>query len=128
MKSGVLGTGTLTIKERLLAAYAAYNRQDSDSLLALVSEDVDWPDGSARLHGKAELRAYWTRQWEVTRTHDEPGEITDLAPDRSVVRIRQVVRALDGTKISEGSFDHVHRFKGGLIAHMDIQKVEAAPR
>ena len=128
MKTGVLGTGTLTNKERLLAAYAAYNRQDGDALLALVSEDVDWPDGSARLHGKAELRAYWTRQWEATRTHDEPVEITDLAPDRSVVRIRQVVRALDGTKISEGSFDHVHRFKGGLIAHMDIQKVEAAPR
>jgi ketosteroid isomerase-like protein len=127
MKSGVLGTGTLTTKERLLAAYAAYNRQDSDALLALVSEDVDWPDGSARLHGKAELRAYWTRQWEVTRTHDEPVEITDLAPDRSVVRIHQVVRTLDGTKISEGSFVHVHRLKGGLIARMDIQNVEASP-
>ena len=66
MKTGVLCTGTLTNKARLLAAYAACNRQ--------------------------------------------------------------VVRALDGTKISEGSFDHVHRFKGGLIAHMDIQKVEAVPR
>jgi len=62
-ETGVLGTGTPTNKERLLAAYAAYNRQDGAALLALVSEDVDWPDGSARLHGKAELRAYWTRQW-----------------------------------------------------------------
>ena len=128
MKTGVIGTGTLMNKERLLAAYAAYNRQDGDALLALVSEDVDWPDGSAWLHGKAELRAYWTRQWAVTRTHDEPVEITELAPDRSLVRVRQVVRALDGTKISEGSFDHVHRFKGGLIARMDIQQVEAASR
>ena len=74
----------LTNKERLLAAYAAYNRQDGAALLALVSEDVDWPDGSARLHGKAELRAYWTRQWAMTRTHDEPVEITDLSPDRRV--------------------------------------------
>jgi hypothetical protein len=55
----------------------------------------------------------------VTRTHDEPVEITDLAPDKSVVRIRQ---------ISEGSLDHVHRFNGGLIARMDIQNVEASPR
>src|SRR5271165_4224262 len=92
MKTGVLGTGTPTNKERLLAAYEAYNRQDSDTLRALVSEDVDWPDGSARLHGKAELRAYWTRQWAMTRTH-EPVEITDLSPDRSVVRVRQVVCA-----------------------------------
>jgi ketosteroid isomerase-like protein len=128
MKTGVLSTGTPTNKERLLAAYAAYNRQDSEALLALVSEDVHWPDSSAKLHGKAELRAYWTRQWAMTRTHDEPVEITDLSPDRSVVRIRQVVRALDGTKISEGSFDHLYRFQGGLIERMDIQNLEALPR
>ena len=128
MKTGVLGTGTPTNRERLLAAYAAYNRQDGAALLALVSEDLDWTDGSARLRGKAELRAYWTRQWAVTRTHDEPGEITDLSLDRSGVRIRQVVRALDGTKISEGSFDHLYRFQGGLIERMDIQNLEALPR
>jgi SnoaL-like domain len=127
MKTGVLGTGTLTNKARLLAAYAAHNRQDSDALLALVSEDVNWPDGSARLHGEAELRAYWTRQWAVTRTHDEPVEIKDLAPDRSIVHIRQVVRALDGTKISEGSFDHVHRFKGGLIATWTFKRSRLHP-
>jgi len=63
MKTGIPGTDAPTNKERLLPAYAAYNRQDREALLALVSEDVDWPDGSARLHGKAELRAYWTRQW-----------------------------------------------------------------
>ena len=128
MKTGIPGTDTPTNKERLLTAYAAYNRQDSEALLALVSEDVDWPDGSARLHGKAELRAYWTRQWAVTRTHDEPVKITDLAPDQSVVRISQVVRALDGTKISEGTLDHVHRFRNGLIAHMDIENVDASAR
>jgi hypothetical protein len=127
MKTGVLGTGTPTNKERLLAAYAPYNRQDSQALLDLVSEDVDWPDSSAR-HGKAGLRAYWTRQRAVTRTHDESGEITDLSLDRSGVRIHQVVRALDGTTISEGSFEHLYRFRGGLIVRMDIQNVEAFPR
>jgi len=39
-----------------------------------------------------------------------------------------VGRALDGTKISEGSFERVHRFQGGLIARMDIQKVDASTR
>jgi hypothetical protein len=128
MKTGVLGTATPTEKERLLAVHAAYNRQDGAALLALLSEDVGWPDGNARLHGKAELRAYWTRQWAMTRTQDERVEITDLSPDRSVVRIRQVVRALDATKISEGSFDHLYRFQGGLIERMDIQNLEALPR
>ncbi len=78
---------TTTNQELLRGAYAAYNRQDSDALLALVREDVEWPDGSARLQGKAALWTYWTRQWTMTRTHDEPVEITDLAPDQSVVRI-----------------------------------------
>ena len=35
MKTGVLSTGTPTNKERLLAAYAAYNRQDSEALAAI---------------------------------------------------------------------------------------------
>ena len=112
----------------LSAAYAAYNRRDGEALLALVSEDVDWPDGSSRLHGRAALRAYWTRQWAVTRTHDEPVEITDFSPAKSVVRIRQVVRALGGTKISEGSFDHVYQIKSGLIVRMDILSVSASDR
>jgi ketosteroid isomerase-like protein len=127
MKTGI-PANTPTNEERLLTAYAAYNRRDSEALLALVSEDVDWPNGRARLHGKAALREYWTRQWEVTRTHDEPVKITDLAPDRSVVRISQVVRALDGTKISEGTFDHVHRFRNGQIAHLEIQNVDTSSR
>jgi ketosteroid isomerase-like protein len=81
MKTEVFDTGALTNREMLLAAYAAYNRRDSDALIALVSEDVNWPDGSAGLHGKAEVRAYWTRQWAVTGTHDEPVRITDLLLD-----------------------------------------------
>jgi len=48
----------LTNKEILLKAYAAYNHQDSEALLALVSENVDWPNGSARLRGKDALRSY----------------------------------------------------------------------
>jgi hypothetical protein len=37
-----------------------------------------------------------------------------------------VVRALNGTTISEGSFEHLYRFRGGLIVRMDIQNVELA--
>ena len=47
IKTGIPGTDTPTNKERLLTAYAAYNRQNSEALLAPVSEDVDWPDGRA---------------------------------------------------------------------------------
>lgn len=51
-------------RELLLQAYAAYNSQDVAALVALISNDVDWPDDDAgRLHCKDEVRAYWTEQW-----------------------------------------------------------------
>lgn len=62
---------------------------------------------------KDAVRAYWTRQWPKIHTHDEPCEITDHSEDSSVVRISQVVRALNGSILSKGLFDHVYRFEVG---------------
>lgn len=117
---------TLTNEALLREAYAAYNRRDADALLALVSEDVNWPNGSARLNGKDELRSYWVRQWTETRTHDEPVTITSRTPHASVVRVTQVVRGLDGTTISQGLFDHTYRIENVLIKRLDIERVAPA--
>ena len=108
-------------RDLLLRAFAAYNAQDVEGLLALVSDDVDWPDGGdGRLHGRAEVHAYWTEQWTRTRTHDEPLGFDDVDDGRSAVRIRQVVRALDGSLVSTGDFLHLLRVDGGLIRRLDI--------
>ncbi|HEY3071905.1 MAG TPA: alpha/beta fold hydrolase, partial [Candidatus Limnocylindrales bacterium] len=65
--------------------------------MALISDDVDWPDGDAgRLHGKDEVRAYWTEQWARTRTHDAPVGFSERSDGRTAVHISQVVRSLDG--------------------------------
>jgi hypothetical protein len=56
-------------RDLLLQAYAAYNAQDVE---ARISDDVDWPDGAGRLHGKEQVRTYWSEQWTRTRTRDEP--------------------------------------------------------
>ena len=114
---------TLTHEALLREAYAAYNRCDHDALLALVSNDVDWPNSRERLHGKDQLLAYWVEHWKKVRTHDEPVKITRLAPDRSAVRISQVVRKLDGTFVSQGLFDHTYRIEHSLIARLDIDSV-----
>jgi ketosteroid isomerase-like protein len=90
-------------RELLLQAYAAYNHQDVDALLALVSDDVDWPDDGGRLHGKAALRTYWTEQWTRTHTHDEP------------------VRSLDGSIVSQSDGLHLHRIEGMRISRLDIE-------
>ncbi len=47
-----------------------------------------------------------------------PVQITELAPNKRVVRIRQVVRALDGLPISKGWFEHTHQIEDGVIVRM----------
>jgi hypothetical protein len=106
-------------RDLLLQAYAAYNAQDVEALLARISDDVDWPDCAGRLHGKEQVRAYWTEQWTRTRTHDEPLSFSELDDGRAAVYIRQVVRSLDGSPISRGHFLHTHRIED-LISRMDI--------
>jgi hypothetical protein len=85
-----------------------------------ISDDVDWPDGAGRLHGKEQVRAYWTEQWTRTRTHDEPLSFSELDDGQAAVYIRQVVRSLDGSPISRDHFLHMHRIEGDLISRMDI--------
>jgi ketosteroid isomerase-like protein len=42
--------------------YAAFNSRDVERLLTLVTDDVDWPDGPARMYDKDAARDYWVRQ------------------------------------------------------------------
>jgi hypothetical protein len=75
-------------------------------------------------HSRCEQTSDGVTMVEFFVTPDSyPREFTRVGARRAVG-----VRALDGTKISEGSFEHVHRFQGGLIARMDIQKVDASTR
>lgn len=83
----------------LLRAYPAYNAQDLERLLTLVSDDVDWPDVAAgRLDGRQALSAYWTEQWKRVRAHDHSLAFEDQNDGRVAVYVRQVVRALDGSR------------------------------
>ncbi len=110
-------------RDLLRRAYAAYNAQDADALAAMVSDDVDWPDGAdGRLHGRAEVHAYWTEQWTRTRTHDEPLRFEDVDDGRTAVRLHQVVRALDGSVLSTGNFVYLFRIEDGLIRRLDIER------
>ncbi len=73
---------TKTIIEQ---AYAAFNKRDIDGALALMTQDVSWPKASegGKVIGKAEIRAYWTRQWREFDPHVEPLAITEEAGARS---------------------------------------------
>lgn len=109
-------------------AYAAFNRRDIDGALALMTPDVSWPKASegGRIAGKEEIRAYWTRQWAEFDPHVEPLEMTEDDGGRTRVRVRQLVRSLQGDVLSDSEVLHVFTVNGGLIAAMDLGD-EAGP-
>ncbi len=111
----------------LAGAYAAYNSRDVERLLSAVTEDVDWPDGAARLHGKDALRRFWLEQWTRLRTRDEPVAFETVGRDVVRVRVDQVVRDLHGRTVSEGAFRHTFRLRDGRITRLDIDPVVPPP-
>lgn len=117
--------GARTIIEQ---AYAAFNRRDIDGALALMTPDVSWPKASegGRIAGKEEIRAYWTRQWAEFDPHVEPLEMIEDDEGRTRVRVRQLVRSLQGDVLSDSEVLHVFTVNDGLIAAMDLGD-EAGP-
>ena len=108
----------------LLTAYRAFNDRDIDRALAVMTDDIDWPNGweGGRVSGKDAVHAYWTRQWAEIDPHVEPARFTALNHGRIRATVRQTVRALNGAGLAEGVVLHTYVFRGGLIARMDISE------
>ena len=102
-------------------AYSAFNKRDIDGALALMRQDVSWPKASegGRAVGKDEIRAYWTRQWAEFDPHVEPIAMTQDDEGKIHVRVRQLVKSLQGSVLSDSEGLHVFTLKGGLISAMD---------
>jgi len=109
-------------------AYSAFNSRDIDGVLVLMSESVDWPMASegARVVGKEEIRAYWTRQWAEFDPHVEPIAVTDCEPGRTEVKVHQLVKNLNGDILSDQTVLHVFTIANGLIERMDIGESKPA--
>jgi ketosteroid isomerase-like protein len=72
--------------------YEAFNRRDLDGVLAMLSDEVDWPNAwkGGRLVGREAVRDYWTAQWAEIDPHVEPLSVTERADGRLAVAVRQV--------------------------------------
>ena len=55
-------------EELLAATYKAFNAREIDTVLAMLHPEVDWPNGmeGGRVHGRENVREYWTRQWAMS--------------------------------------------------------------
>ena len=108
-------------EELLRRAYSAFNARDVEGALALMHEDVDWPNGwqGGRLHGREAVRDYWTRQWREIDSTVQPVDHT-VSGDRVAVTVHQVVKDLEGNVQSDGTVSHVYTLRDGLVTRMDI--------
>jgi ketosteroid isomerase-like protein len=107
----------------LRAVYAAFNRRDIETVLAEMHLDVDWPNGmeGGRVVGKAAVRDYWKRQFEVLNPRVEPQSITTEADGRIAVDVHQVVHDMSGKLLVDQMIQHVYEIRDGLIRSMEIR-------
>jgi hypothetical protein len=111
-------------EELLTRTYTAFNARDIDAVLAVMDEDVDWPNGmeGGRVRGHAAVRGYWTRQWSIIDPHVDPAGFRTAPDSRIAVDVHQVVRDLEGNVIRDAMVVHVYTIKKGLITSMEIEE------
>src|SRR5438445_3848537 len=110
--------------ELLAELYRAFNSRDITTVLARMTDDVDWPNAweGGRLRGQASVREYWTRQWAAIDPWVEPLSFSTRPDGTIAVEVAQTVRALDGALISEARVAHVYVLRDGLVARMDVEE------
>lgn len=110
-------------RELLTAAYREFNSRKIDKVLARLHPDVEWANGmeGGRVHGREEVRAYWTRQWAALDPKVDPLQIERGQDGALVVKVHQVVHDNLGKLLIDATVFHVYQFADGLIARMDIE-------
>jgi ketosteroid isomerase-like protein len=108
--------------ELLERAYAAFNARDIEAALALMADDVDWPNGmeGGRVAGRDAVREYWRRQFALIDSHVEPKGFTTAEDGRVAVDVYQTVRDPHGVVLSEGQVTHVYTLRDDRVVRMDI--------
>jgi nuclear transport factor 2 (NTF2) superfamily protein len=114
----------LTDHELLTKVYSAFNARDIDTVLDAMSADVDWPNGweGGRIYGREGVRDYWTRQWAAINPIVEPAGFDTDEAGRTVVKVHQVVRDLEGNVIVDAMIEHVYLIEDGFIKGMEIRQ------
>lgn len=114
-------------EELLRSAYRAFNAREVEAAVALMHEEVDWPNAweGGRVVGRAAVCDYWRRQFEQISSEVEPEGFEHHPNGEVTVRVRQVVHDADsGEKLAEGSVGHRYRIEDGAIVRMEVLEDE----
>jgi hypothetical protein len=110
------------VHEDIAELYEAFDARDIDRVTARFAAGVDWPNAweGGRVVGRAAVRDYWLRQWEVLDPQVHPRLIRQLPDGRYEVLVDQVIRDRGGALLSEAVVVHTYTVEDGLIARMDV--------
>jgi hypothetical protein len=108
----------------LAEAYRLFNDRDIDALLAMMTDDIEWPDvaGSKVLHGKQAVRAYWEAQFAVASPKVTPTDFIESRDGHDLVAvIDQQVFDLEGRPLTPlAVVYHRYSFSGPLVGRMMV--------
>ncbi|HML01579.1 MAG TPA: nuclear transport factor 2 family protein [Acidimicrobiales bacterium] len=112
------------------SGYDRFNEQDLDRLLALFTDDIEWPDvmNGGVLHGISEVREYFERIFAITTLHVTVGDVVEIG-DAVVAATYQQFYDLDGKALGEPRMV-VNRFsfRGDLVGRMELTSQEDIPQ
>jgi ketosteroid isomerase-like protein len=116
-----LGAGASEQVAVLRRAYRLFNDRRIDELLALLTEDVEWPDvaNNAVLRGKEAIRPYWESQFAVAEPLVEPTDFKQSG-DELVAVVDQRVLDKQGQLLFEAVVYHRYTFTLGLVSRMVV--------
>ena len=108
--------------EILRTAYRDFNSRNIEAVISQMQPDVIWANGleGGHVHGKDEVRAYWTRQFLTLNPKVTPVSIHPAENGSWLVEVHQVVHDMAGNLLLDTTVYHTYQFRDGLIARMDI--------
>lgn len=103
--------------------YRHFNERNIDPVIASMTEDVKWTNGmeGGYVHGRDEVRAYWTRQFGIVNLMVTPVEI-EAQQDMIRIKVHQVVHDLDGNLRGDEMITHIFRLTNNKISAFEIEK------
>lgn len=112
-------------EDRIAQLYDAYNGRAFDRCVALMAEDVAWPDEveDGEVHGRQGVLDYFTRVTAPLRAHYDLISLhTDAEGRVSVLSRQAIASATDGSLWSSTRVLHRFTLRDGLITRMESEQ------
>jgi hypothetical protein len=109
-------------EDLLRRAYSLFNERDVDALLAMMTDDVEWPDvaNGAVLHDKKAIRSYWQGQFAVADPRVEPTDFVPVGEDVVAVVDQQLFDLQGETLVPMTVVFHRYAFEDDLVKRMIV--------